>query len=175
MNSTVPDSPVSPSPVSVSTPPWRLTGSAVALLSPRGVVMLVHYDTSPVGSYDEWARAVLALRGPRIVEMLVTSEASMRGGRENWGFPKQLAKLQWMQRGPRIEFRTQNAIYRLRAGGPSVPLRLRSFCVQTLHGQDVRVPFFIEGKARLALRGRQIALLMEDFVFDVERPQPLMN
>lgn len=151
-------------------PPWRLTGSAAVLLSKRGAVALVHYDSSPVGPYDEWARSVVTQDGPRVVEMAVTSEASCRAGRENWGFPKVLANLTWQQRGARIEFRKDEAtVYRLRACGPRFPVRLSFFCVQTLNGRDVRVPFHIAGKARLAWRGRQIALLLEEFVFDVEK------
>ncbi|HEY0073370.1 MAG TPA: hypothetical protein VGB77_04650, partial [Abditibacteriaceae bacterium] len=69
-------------------PPWTLTGSMALLWSQRGALMLVHYESSPVGPYDEWARGVLTRQGPRIVEMLVTSEDSSRSGRENWGFPK---------------------------------------------------------------------------------------
>jgi hypothetical protein len=152
-------------------PPWTLTGSAAVLLSRRGAVMLVHYETSPVGSYNEWALAVLTTRGPRVVDMAVTSEASCRGGRENWGFPKRLANLQWRQRGARIEFRGESEIYRLRAFGPCFALCVRAWCVQMLGGRDVRVPFLLRGDARLAWRGRQLALLVEDFEFIVDAPE----
>ncbi len=135
--------------------------------------MLVHYETSPVGPYDEWARGVLTGQGPRIVEMLVTSQDSMRGGRENWGFPKQLAALHWKQRGNYIEFQGESETYRLRAWGPHFPLSAKGFCVQTLNGQDVRVPLKIKGQARLAWRGRQAALLVENFVFHVDWPEPI--
>ncbi len=151
--------------------PWRLTGNAALLLSNSGGAALVRYQTSPVGAYEEFARCVLTKRGPRVVEMLVTSEKARRGGIENWGFPKQLADLRWQQRAKRIEFRKGDAVYRLRAFGPRIPLCVRFFCVQTLNNQEVRVPFSLRGKARLAWRGRQIALLVEDFVFDVEAPK----
>jgi hypothetical protein len=154
-------------------PPWRLSGSMALLLSKRGAVMVVHYESSPVGPYDEWAVGVLTRRGPRIVEMLVTSEDSRRGGRENWGFPKELASLQWRQLGKHLEFQTVREIYRLRAWGPGFPLSAKGFCVQTLNGQEVRVPMQIQGRARLAWRGRQIALLIEEFVFNVEGPEKL--
>ena len=145
--------------------PWHLAGSAALLLSARGAVALVHYEASPVGPYDEWARCVLTARGPRVVEMLVTSPDSMRAGRENWGFPKRLAQLKWKKHAGRVSFEAPAAIYRLRACGPRFPLRVKFFCVQTLGGQDVRVPFELGGKARLAWRGRQMALLIEEFVF----------
>lgn len=152
-------------------PPWTLTGNAALLLSKSGGVALVHYESSPVGSYNEWARGVWTPRGPRVVEMAVTSEDSKRAGRENWGFPKQLESLCWQQHGAHIEFRRDAEIYRLRACGPQFLFRVQFFCVQTLNDQEVRVPFRIEGKARMAWRGRQIALLLHDFVFDVEAPQ----
>jgi hypothetical protein len=154
-------------------PPWTLTGSMALLWSQRGTIMLVHYESSPVGPYDEWARGVLTGQGPRIVEMLVTSEHSRRGGRENWGFPKQLAHLHWQQRGKRIEFQSESRMYRFRACGPRFPLSAGGFCVQTLNGQDVRVPLKIKGQARLAWRGRQVALLVENFVFHVDWPEPI--
>ena len=151
--------------------PWHLTGSAALLLSKSGGVALVHYENSPVGAYDEWARGVWTVRGPRVVEMPVTSDEARIGGIENWGFPKQLANLRWQQNGQRIEFHKGAQIFNLRAFGPRFPISLCFFCVQTLHQQQVRVPFKIKGTARLAWRGRQIALLLEEFVFDVEAPQ----
>lgn len=154
-------------------PPWTLTGSLALLFSKRGAVMLVHYDSSPVGPYDEWARGMLTRQGPRIVEMLVTSEDSRRAGRENWGFPKQLANLCWKRQGKRIKFQTESKTYRLRACGLQFPLSLKGFCVQTLNGQDVRVPMSIEGQGRLAWRGRQAALLVEKFIFYVDWPKPI--
>ena len=143
------------------------------LFSKRGAVMLVHYDSSPVGPYDEWAHGVLTRQGPRIVEMMVTSENSMRAGRENWGFPKRLANVHWRQYEKRIEFQTESEIYHLRVWGPHFPLNAKGFCVQTLNGQDVRVPMQIQGQARLAWRGRQVALLVEKFVFHVDWPEPI--
>lgn len=154
-------------------PPWNLTGSAALLLSKSGGVALVHYETSPVGPYDEFSCGILTRRGPRVVEMLVTSDASRRGGRENWGFPKELGALSWQKRGAHIKFRNGGEIFRFRAWGPRFPVRLRFFCVQTLRNQDVRVPFLIIGKVRLAWHGRQITLLLEDFNFDVEAPKPI--
>ena len=154
-------------------PPWTLTGSMALLLSKRGVEMLVHYESSPVGPYDEWALGVLSFQGPRIIDMLVTSEDSMRGGRENWGFPKRLAALAWNQDEKRIEFQKAREKYRLHAWGPRLPLHFKGVCVQTLNGQNVRVPMAIRGQARLAWRGRQMTLLVENFFFDVDWPQPV--
>ena len=151
---------------------WLLTGSAALLLSPRGLVALVHYETSPVGPYDEWARIVFTRSGPRVVDMAVTSEESMHAGRANWGFPKRLAKLSWKRSGARLEFWTESENYRLRLRGPRLPMRAKFFCVQTLEGREVRVPLKSSGQARIAWRGRQIALLIEDFVFEVNPPVP---
>ncbi len=162
-----------PPPSSLAPSPWLLTGSAALLLSARGAIMLVHYESSPVGPYDEWACCVMTMRGPRVVEMLVTSADSVRAGRENWGFPKQLAPLKWQRRGARVSFESPSAIYRLGACGPRFPVRVKFFCVQTLDGEDVRVPFELEGAARLAWRGRQIAVVIEDFAMKVSAPQAL--
>ena len=135
--------------------------------------MLVNYQSSPVGPYDEWARCIMTWRGPRVMEMLVTSADSMRAGRENWGFPKQVAHLKWQRRGGQVEFHSAHEIYRLRVCGPRLPLRVKFFCVQTLDGEDVRVPFELEGAAQLAWRGRQIAVVIEDFAMKVSAPQAL--
>jgi len=68
--------------------PWELAGSALVFLdfSQRrlGVHALVHYDSSPVGAYDERALAVLTRRGPSVVQMQVNSQAEL-GLPENAG------------------------------------------------------------------------------------------
>ena len=106
-------------------PPWRLTGSGWVLLYrfPRsfveshgmlpdewqgayqggiGAVMLVDYQTSPVGGYREllFTPGVFQ-RGRRrchaVTKIYVTSVASMTNGRENWGIPKELAEVELTQ------------------------------------------------------------------------------
>jgi hypothetical protein len=139
-------------------------------LLPCGVLALVHYDTSPVGSYNEMAVAVLTRHGPSVVQMPVSLRASMIGGRRNWGFPKTLAPLNWQQHGKRITFKAGGKQYRARVFGPSFPLRLRTASTQKLHGESVRVPVEITGRVRLAWCGRHIAVLMESFTMVVQPP-----
>ena len=84
---------------------WTLRGSGVLLLRDwRSVAACVHYQSTPVGAYDEFAVIRMTLRGPRVTEMLVTSENSKQAGRALWGFPKELADWE-----PRIESRLRAA------------------------------------------------------------------
>ncbi len=100
-------------------PPWRLTGSAYALfyrfsdayvydrvaLPPSlsgmfvggiGAILLVDYETSPVGPYRELLFtpgqfAYGRKKRHTVTHIYVSSPASVDGGRANWGLPKQLA------------------------------------------------------------------------------------
>jgi hypothetical protein len=156
--------------------PWQLRGAALGLLhisfSQRqfGALALVHYDSSPVGTYNELALAVLTRRGPTVVHMPVTSQASMIGGRRIWGFPKTLADLRWQRDGERVIFTTGKNQWRARAGGPRISLRLRASSTQQLNGEWVRVPFEITGRVRLAFSGRRLAVLLETFEMVVHPP-----
>jgi hypothetical protein len=80
----------------VPPPPWTLRGTAAALLYRRGVLAFARYAESDVGPYDElfWLAPFQAQPGGRrhsVTRMYVSSELSVRGGRENWGMPKELA------------------------------------------------------------------------------------
>jgi len=153
-------------------PPWQLEGSAVAFLDNwRSARILVHYTQSPVGAYDELAVATVTLHGPTVTEMIVTSAASVSGGRQNWGFPKTLGALRWEQAGRRMTFRAESKVYRVRVGKSGFPVRLNAWCWQELAGRRVRVPFHIAGTARIGWRGRQIALVLEQFKLDVLPPE----
>lgn len=64
--------------------------------------MLVRYENSPVGPYDEllWAAAPHpSPAGPRpqVQRIVVSSEDSVRWGRRNWGIPKGLARFEWQE------------------------------------------------------------------------------
>ena len=137
------------------------------LQSWRSVLSLVHYEDSPVGPYEELAVAVLTLQGPAVTQMLVTSEASKQGGRENWGYPKELAPLHWESRGHHITFRAGAREWRLRRWGPTFPILAVGWTVQTLRGKTVRVPLRVRGWGRLAWHGRQLGLIVEHFEFTV--------
>lgn len=154
--------------------PWTLTGQAVAFLAgPLRARLLVNYASSPVGPYLEHALSVPTLRGPRVVQMSVDLEASRVGGRKIWGYPKTLEILSWQREGDRLVFRREDQIFRLRIWGPSFPIAFPFWTVQTLDGADVRVPANIKARARLASRGRQIALFVEDFEMRFEPPQSI--
>ncbi len=151
--------------------PWHLTGQAVAFLaSPLVLRLLVKYRSSPVGPYLEHALAIPTLRGPRVTQMSVDSELSKIGGRTIWGYPKTLEQLSWQRDGDRLIFRRENQTFRLRLWGPMFPLLLPFWTVQTLNGADVRVPAQLKATARLAFRGRQMALFLEEFAMTFEPP-----
>ena len=102
-------------------PPWHLQGEAFILnywLTPNFIkqnqnfriapspigrvvqVMLVRYQTSPIGPYDE----LLVLDHPlmskkrlsSIPKIYVSTETSMKHGQHFWGIPKQLAEFEWV-------------------------------------------------------------------------------
>ncbi len=143
------------------------------LASPFHARLLVNYHHSPVGPYLEHALSSLTWRGPHVFQMSVDLEASRIGGREIWGFPKTLEDLGWKRRGSHLEFRRESQIFRLRIVGPSFPLALAFWTVQNLRGQKVRVPGRIKAKARIGLRGRQIAVFIESFAMEFEAPIPI--
>ena len=150
---------------------WTLRGKGVLLLrGAKSATACIQYADSPVGAYEEFAIIELSLRGPSVVEMPVTSEASRRAGRALWGFPKELGSLAWRQNGARIEFQKEREIFRFRALKFSFPVRAKAWTNQFLNGQNVRVPVSIQGRARLAFRGKQCALFLESFEMQVFPP-----
>jgi hypothetical protein len=138
----------------------------------RSALALVHYFDSPVGPYNEYAVIELQLGGPSVTEMLVDSIESREAGRELWGFPKELADLQWQSGGTRIMFRRERKYFRFRALGFSIPFRLQASTKQTLDGQRVKVPFELAGEVGLGFRGRQLALVVPEFEMSVFPPEP---
>ncbi len=178
--------------------PWHLQGDAIALFERDGVRLLVHYTHSPVGAYDECAlaqlhsfRALQVLAGrfiapviaPTVVEMQVNSPRSMQCGRALWGFPKTLAALNWQSNGTHIAFEASGfeasipevprQKWRFRCAPFGLPVKLHAHVVQVLAGSDVRVSMKLRARARLAWRGQQWGILLENFDFVVEAPQKL--
>ena len=74
-----------------------------------------------------------------------------------------------------VAFRSRHTpqIYRWKTFGPSFPVALPFWTVQTLDGADVRVPARIRARVRLAFGGRQLALFAESFTMIFDPPQPL--
>ena len=158
-------------------PPWHLAGAATVfpLLRGRrvGVLGLVRYDASPVGPYCELLEAYLTTAGPTVTRMLVTSEASRQGGRQIWGYPKEVAPLTWRNEADGcVTFRHGHKTWRVRPVGPTLPLKLRAWTVQNLNGERVKVPCAVEGRVRLARCGRLWGAIMT-FEMDIEPPQSL--
>ena len=136
----------------------------------KSAMACIHYDSSPVGAYEEFALIELSLRGPSAVEMPVTSEDSRQAGRALWGFPKELEAMIWNRKGARIEFQKESEKFRFRALRFSFPVKAKTWTNQILDGENVRVPVSIQGRARIAFRGKQIALFLESFEMQVFAP-----
>jgi hypothetical protein len=70
------------------------------------MIMLVRYRESPVGPYDEllWCRKRRVAGGKAwsVDPIVVDSADSVAGGRDNWGFPKDLARFSVAESGSRI-------------------------------------------------------------------------
>lgn len=117
-------------------PPWTLSGECIAALVPGRAVRLpvplpvrrlpgpaliaaMRYADSPVGPYHELTVGVPARIGARLgfcfPLMVVTSADSRVGGRQNWGFPKELGTLQWGAHGDLVELRWAERDLTLRA------------------------------------------------------------
>lgn len=107
-------------------PPWTLTGNGVILiahfpeafvrtqgfLAPYqqrayrgwiGTIMLVDYQTSPVGPYQELLFIPGLFRFANktsfsISKIYVSTQASVRNGRHNWGIPKEQADFSFVPR-----------------------------------------------------------------------------
>jgi hypothetical protein len=152
-------------------PLWDLRGSGVLLLrDARRALALVHYDDSPVGGYDEFAVIELSFCGPSVTEISVTSQASRDAGRALWGFPKTLEKLNWKCERRHLIFQSERETFRFRITRFSLPITATAWTNQTLNGRKVRVPVAISGRARIAFRGRQWALFLEEFELQVFPP-----
>lgn len=110
-------------PVVTHPPPWHLNGDAFIMnywLSPAltkasahfGIapsylgrmvqVMLVRYETSPVGPYDELLLLDHSIKYGGslsfIPKIYVSTEVSVQHGQALWGIPKELAQFEWLER-----------------------------------------------------------------------------
>ena len=157
-------------------PLWTLHGTGVLLLRNwRSAVTLIFYEDSPVGPYNEYAVIQIKHGGPSVTEMYVDSPESREAGRKLWGFPKELADLEWQSGGSHITFRKEQKYFRFRGVGFSIPFRAKTFTVQVLNGEKVRVPVEVSGQAGLAFRGKQLAIVLEEFEMQVFAPQNISD
>ena len=156
--------------------PWKLTGRAALLLASwRELRLLVAYESSPVGPYLEHAIVACSRRGPSVTQMSVTSPLSIRGGIANWGYPKVLENLHHRTDGDYFWFsrdagHRRRQVFRLRCFGPSFPVALQFFSMQSLQDKTVQVPGRIRGRAKLAFQGRQLALVLQNFDLTIDPP-----
>lgn len=135
--------------------PWELSGQAIILIyrfpetfvyadgnippfledkfaGGWGTVMLVNYETSPVGAYQELLFVPgLFDVGRRwtysITQIYVSSLPSVVCGQENWGIPKQLAEFTFEESVPNR--------HRIRVSQNGMP-----FFEITIHASDFRIP-----------------------------------
>jgi hypothetical protein len=153
--------------------PWSLAGETLAGLArcperlgpvPWGLaavpgpklVVATCYSESPVGPYLELAVAEPARLGARlgwcITTMVVDSAGSRRGGRLNWGFPKELGTLTWHRDGSRRELRwaERDVVIEGRPKGPPLPGLAPVRMLQHRSDGPVVVPGWLRGRVRLA-------------------------
>ena len=153
--------------------PWVLGGESVLALAtasepvghlPDGLRRVVgpcsitaaRYDDSPVGPYRELAVGQPARLGARlglcITTMAVTSVDSRLGGRVNWGFPKELGTLVWLDDGDDrvLRWEERDIVVRASPIGPPLPVLLPLRALQRRADGLVSVRGHARGRGRIA-------------------------
>ena len=153
--------------------PWLLGGESLLALAtvkqplgdvPEGLrrvsgpcsITAARYDESPVGPYRELAVGQPAHLGARlglcITTMVVTSVDSRLGGRINWGFPKELGTLVWLDEGDDRVLRWEERDIVLRASpvGPPLPVLLPLRALQRRGDGLVSIRGHARGRGRVA-------------------------
>ena len=122
--------------------PWQIVAS--------------RYDDSPVGPYRELAVGEPARLGARlgvcITTMAVTSVDSRLGGRVNWGFPKELGTLVWLDEGDDkvLRWEEREIVVRATPLGPPLPVLLPLRALQRRADGLVSVRGYARGRGRVA-------------------------
>ena len=153
--------------------PWVLGGESLLALAtakppladlPEGLgrlpgpcsITAARYDDSPVGPYRELAVAQPAHLGARVglcvTTMAVTSVDSRLGGRVNWGFPKELGTLVWLDEGDDrvLRWEERNIVVRASPFGPPLPVLLPLRALQRRADGLVSVRGHARGRGRVA-------------------------
>ena len=153
--------------------PWILGGECVVTMAspgaplgdlPEGLrrlpgpaqVVAARYDDSPVGPYRELAVGQPARLGARlglcITTMAVTSVDSRLGGRVNWGFPKELSTLVWIDEdGDRVlRWEERSIVVRASPMGPPLPVLLPLRALQRRADGLVSVRGYAKGRGHVA-------------------------
>ena len=119
-------------------------------------VTAARYDDSPVGPYRELAVGQPARLGARlgvcITTMAVTSVDSRLGGRVNWGFPKELGTLVWLDEGEDrvMRWEERNIVVRASPVGRYLPVLLPLRALQRRADGMVSVRGHARGRGRFA-------------------------
>ncbi|HEX3394592.1 MAG TPA: acetoacetate decarboxylase family protein [Acidimicrobiales bacterium] len=152
--------------------PWTLSGeclvgvvrpgSAAALPTgfhglpgPRMIVG-ARYDQSPVGPYLELAVCEPARVGGRIgmcvTTMVVNSVEARRGGRSNWGMPKELGALDWSTDGDTrvLHWAERDLTLRATPIGPPLPALVPFRTIQGGLDGPLAAAAKLRGRGRLA-------------------------
>ena len=153
--------------------PWLLGGESLLALAsvkqplgdvPEGLrrvpgpcsITAARYDDSPVGPYRELAVGQPAHLGARlglcITTMVVTSVDSRLGGRINWGFPKEMGTLVWLDEGEDrvLRWEERNIVLRASPVGPPLPVLLPLRALQRRADGLVSIRGHTRGRGRLA-------------------------
>jgi len=153
--------------------PWVLGGESIMALAsnrtpvgelPEGLgrmpgpcaVIAARYDDSPVGPYRELAVGQPAHLGARpglcITTMAVTSVDSRLGGRVNWGFPKELGTLVWLDEGEDrvLRWEERSIVIRATPIGPPLPVLIPLRALQRRADGPVSVMGRARGRGRVA-------------------------
>jgi hypothetical protein len=153
--------------------PWLLGGESLLALAsvkeplgdlPEGLrrvpgpcsITAARYDDSPVGPYRELAIGQPAHLGARlglcITTMVVTSVDSRLGGRINWGFPKEMGTLVWLDEGDDrvLRWEERDIVVRASPMGPPLPVLLPLRALQRRADGLVSIRGHARGRGRVA-------------------------
>lgn len=140
---------------SASPPPGDLPDGLGRLPGPCSITA-ARYDNSPVGPYRELAVGQPAHLGARlglcITTMAVTSVDARLGGRVNWGFPKELGTLVWLDEGEDriLRWEERNIVVRASPIGPPLPVLLPLRALQRRADGLVSIRGHARGRGRVA-------------------------
>jgi len=120
------------------------------------LIIGARYDQSPVGPYLELAVCEPARLGGRIgmcvTTMVVNTVEARRGGRANWGMPKQLGTLDWLADGDdrTLTWAERGLTLRARPIGPPLPTLVPFRSIQVGSGGPLSATARLRGRGRLA-------------------------
>ena len=140
---------------SVSSPVGDLPDGLRRLPGPCSITA-ARYDDSPVGPYRELAVGQPAHLGARvgicITTMAVTSVDSRLGGRVNWGFPKELGTLVWLDEGDDriLRWEERDIVLRSSPIGPPLPVLVPLRALQRRADGLVSIRGHARGRGRVA-------------------------